>query len=103
MDNYATDWMILKTTTDQAADSPELHRYYGSKEEVRQLLVNMVKWFREANPDGYSRGTENAEEVDLHGLHELQSFAEYDESYKVTFTAKKFSPICHILDDGTIC
>ena len=60
MDNYATDWMILKTTTDQNADSPELHRYYGSKEDVRQLLVNMVKWFRKTNPDEYSRGTETA-------------------------------------------
>ena len=52
MDNYATDWMILKTTTDQDADSPELHRYYGSKEDVRQLLVNMVKWYREAIQTG---------------------------------------------------
>ena len=26
MDNYATDWMFLKTTTDQDADSPELNR-----------------------------------------------------------------------------
>lgn len=61
MDNYATDWMILETTTDQDADSPELHRYYGSKEDVRQLLVNMVKWFREANSDGYNQGTENGQ------------------------------------------
>lgn len=101
MDNYATDWLILEAMTAQDADSPELHRYYGSKEDVRQLLVNMVKWFREANPDGYCQGTECVEEVDLYGLHELQSFAEYDDSYKVTFTAKEFSSICHILDDGT--
>ena len=38
MDNFATDWMIMEATTDQDADSPELHRYYGSKEDVRQLL-----------------------------------------------------------------
>ena len=63
----------------------------------------MVHQYKEKNPDGYCRGTECAEEVDLHGLHELQSFAEYDDSYKVTFTAKEFSSICHILDDGTIC
>ena len=101
MDNYATDWMIIETTTDQEDDNPQLYRYYGNKEDVQKLLVNMVKEYREEFPDGYCRGTESADEVDLHGLHELQSFAEYD-SYKVTFTAKEFSSVCHILDDGTI-
>lgn len=71
------------------------------REDVRKLLANMVHQHKEKNPDGYCRGTECAEEVNLYKGYALQSYAEYD-SCKVTFTALKYASVCHILDDGTI-
>ena len=102
---YCTDWMIIemiiKTTEKNFCGSTKLSRFYGAREDVRKLLANMVHQRKEKNPDGYCRGTECAEEVDLYRGYALQSYAEYD-SCKVTFTALKYASICHILDDGTI-
>ena len=93
--------MIIKTTEKNFCGSTKLYRFYGAREDVRKLLANMVHQHKEKNPDGYCRGTECAEEVDLYRRYALQSYAEYD-SCKVTFTALKYASIYHILDDGTI-
>lgn len=99
---YCTDWMIIKmiikTTEKNFCSSAGLYRFYGAREDVRKLLANMVHQHKEKNPDGYCRGTECAEEVDLYKGDALQSYAEYDSPISIPIYSRTSAVF---LDDGS--
>lgn len=88
---YGTDWIIAETSTEEEADVttiPELYRFWGTKEDVRKLLVHLIH--RLKMEEEYCSGTETEDDVAEFGSYVLQAKADYG-SYKITLTAKKFS------------
>jgi len=85
------DWIIGICNT--GADGVVLNRFFGTEEEVKQLLLNMAKKDA-ANDESYEYGTEAIEELqkDENGWYACSCYPDYH----IDYSAKRLSEISFV-------
>lgn len=77
------EWII--TIADTSVDGVAINRFYGSKKEVKELLLKLLNADRENDAGAFDYGTETVDEIDNNGT-ELNAYATYF-SYHIDYTA----------------
>lgn len=89
-----TDWLIGVSNMD--GDRVSMFRFYGTKEEVKQKLVEMAgydrKCIEEEGFDEWNRGTESVEDVEERELWELYAYGRYCD-FHIDYSAIEFSHV----------
>lgn len=89
-----TDWLIGVSNMD--GDRVSMFRFYGTKEEVKQKLVEMADYDRkcieEEGFDEWNRGTESVEDVEERELWELYAYGRYCD-FHIDYSAIEFSHV----------
>lgn len=79
-----TEWIISESNTD--VDGIIMHRFLGTENEVKKILLHLVKKSEENDPYEYEHGTEDTEEVESEYQGHLYAYASFS-SYHIDFTA----------------
>lgn len=79
-----TEWIISESNTD--VDGIIMHRFLGRENEVKKILLHLVKESEENDPYEYENGTEDTEEVEYEYQGHLYAYASFS-SYHIDFTA----------------
>ena len=79
-----TEWIISESNTD--VDGIIMHRFLGTENEVKKILLHLVKESEENDPYEYEHGTEDTEEVESEYQGHLYAYASFS-SYHIDFTA----------------
>ena len=86
--NDRYDWIIADCNSDQ--DGINFYRFYGSVEEVKKKLVEMVMFDMNEDKESWDFGTENTEDVTVFpNEDELYAYGCYSY-YHIDYTARKF-------------
>ena len=79
-----TEWIISESNTN--VDGIIMHRFLGTENEVKKILLHLVKESEENDPYEYDHGTEDTEEVESEYQGHLYAYASFS-SYHIDFTA----------------
>ena len=79
------NWIVGICCTD--ADGVNLYRVYGTKDQVKQYLVDCLLSDKDNDPDMYEYGDETVDEVSEERDGTLNAFATYS-SYHIDYSAK---------------
>ena len=91
MDRY--DWII--GICNSGRDGVELLRYYGSKNEIKEKLVSLIKADQAMDIDVWEYGCESVDDIQIEDNgcgYELYGYGNYID-YHIDYTAKEFSKI----------
>lgn len=92
-----TDWIIAIANSD--ADGVTIRRFFGTEEEVKNLLVCLVKEDKENDEDGYDNGTESVDEVETDRIGRFDAYATYSD-YHIDYSAEEISSLCFFDKSG---
>lgn len=95
MSEFRKDWIITSVSTE--ADEVSIYRFYGTKQEMKELLARMALADKEENSEEYEYGTEEAAEVEesRNECGVYTAFGAYT-SFHTLYTAKEWSCVEHI-------
>lgn len=79
-----TEWIISESNTN--VDGIIMHRILGTEDEVKKILLHLVKESEDNDPYEYEQGTEDTEEVESEYQGHLYAYASFS-SYHIDFTA----------------
>jgi len=82
------------------ADGHNLYNYVGTEDEVKRLLLNLVKESRENDKEGYTHGTETVDEIQSRP-EEFYAYASFYD-YHIDYTARKVSAMQWIDVEGKV-
>ena len=80
------DWVIAESCSE--ASGIKISRFSGSKSEVKNFLVNLVKIDKKNDEENFYNGTETPEDVEDIS-DSLNAYATY-ENYHIDYTAKQW-------------
>lgn len=86
------DWMIGVCSSE--VDGVYLYRFYGTREEVKIKLSEMVLADKKADEPNWEYGTEFPADVEGFGTNEMYAYGCYSD-YHIDYTAKLFAVIEH--------
>ena len=93
MIDYSTDWIITLANTD--TKETEIFKFYGTEDEVKQLLVNIVKEDRDNIPDEYEARTENILDVEKSNPGLFCAYGKYKD-FHIIYIAMEWPRIRYI-------
>ena len=73
-----------------------MHRFLGRENEVKKILLHLVKESEENDPYEYEHGTEDTEEVEYEYQGHLYAYASFS-SYHIDFTAVMNSSFSNLI------
>ena len=82
--NERTEWIISESNTE--VNGIIMHRFLGTEDEVKKILLHLVKESEDNDPYEYEQGTEDTEEVESEYQGHLYAYASFS-SYHIDFTA----------------
>lgn len=85
-----TDWII--SIANSEADGVTIRRFFGSEEEVKELLVCLVREDKENDEFSYAYGTESVSDIDSDGFGRFDAYGTYS-SYHIDYSAEELSCI----------
>lgn len=94
MDRY--DWIIGVCCS--GADGVELFRFYGSKDDVKQMLLSLINNDRNNDEECWDFGCESLDDIvsqDNGRGYEFYGYGCYYD-YHIDYSAKEFSQIEHL-------
>lgn len=86
------DWIIGVCSS--GANGVHMSRFYGTKEEVKRKLSEMVLTDKKEDEVNWEYGTEFVEDVEELGTNEMYAYGCYSD-YHIDYTAKLFVCIEH--------
>lgn len=95
MSEERKDWIITSVSTE--ADEVSIYRFYGTKQEMKELLVRMALADKEENSEEYDYGTEDVEDIE-ESRNECGVYTASGtySSFHVLYTAKEWVCVKHI-------
>ena len=95
MSELRMDWIITDVSTE--SDEIFIRRFYGSKQEMKELLVALALEAKESNPEEYKYGTEAVDEIEesRNECGVYTASVQYSSSH-ILFTAKEWACVEHI-------
>ncbi len=93
MSEWRKDWIIA--VSNSKADGVVINRFYGTEQEVKELLIRMVQEDRENDEESFECSTEEPEDVEDCGSGTLNASATYTH-YHIDYTAKEWAYVEHI-------
>lgn len=95
MSEFRKDWIITSVSTE--ADEVSIRRFYGTEQEMKELLVHMALADKEENSEEYEYGTEEAAEVE-ESRNECGVYTASGtySSFHILYTAKEWACVEHI-------
>ena len=90
MNEFRKDWIITSVSTE--ADEVSIYRFYGTKQEMKELLVALALEAKESNPEEYEYGTEAVDEIEesRNECGVYTASVHYSSSH-ILFTAKEWA------------
>ena len=68
-------------------------KFYGTENEVEDLLLRFINEDKERDRENFDMGTETVDDIDNNGNGELNAYATYSD-YHIEYTAKRYDSIC---------
>lgn len=95
MSEFRKDWIITSVSTE--ADEVSIYRFYGTKQEMKELLVRMALSDKEENSEEYEYGTEDVEDIE-ESRNECGVYTASGTytSFHALYTAKEWACVDHI-------
>lgn len=95
MSEERKDWIITSVSTE--ADEISISRFYGTEQEMKELLVRMALADKEENSEEYDYGTEDVEDIE-ESRNECGVYTASGtySSFHVLYTAKEWACVDHI-------
>lgn len=95
MSEFRKDWIITSVSTE--ADEVSIYRFYGTKQEMKELLVRMALADKEENSEEYDYGTEDVEDIE-ESRNECGVYTASGtySSFHVLYTAKEWENVRYI-------
>lgn len=94
-----TDWIIA--IANSASDGIIIRRFFGTEDEVKNLLVCLVVEDKENDEDGYEYGTESSADVETDGIGRFNAYATYSD-YHIDYSAEEFSRLYSFDKSGNV-
>ena len=91
------DWIIAIANSD--SDGVTIRRFFGTEDDVKSLLVSLVKEDKENDEEGYEYGTESVDEVEADRSGRFDAYATYS-GYHIDYSAEEISSLCFFDKDG---
>lgn len=92
-----TDWIIAVANSD--CDGVTIRRFFGTEDDVKNLLICLVKEDKENDDNSYDNGTESAAEVESDRIGRFDAYATYSD-YHIDYSAEAFSNLCFYDESG---
>ncbi len=83
------DWIIAIASS--AANGVVINRFFGSEDEVKALLIELVTEDKANDLEAFDYGAEDVFDIEDTGI-ELNAYAVYS-SYHIDYTAKRFCDV----------
>lgn len=87
------NWIIGVCCTE--SDGVFIYRIYGSREQVKEKLLELVKQDQESNLESWDYGTETVEDIEERGLNELYAYGCYAD-YHIDYSAVLYATVEHL-------
>lgn len=81
-----TDWIISIASSEN--DGVTIRRFFGSEEDVKELLVCLVREDKENDEISFDNGTESVSDVEFDGLGRFDAYGTYS-SYHIDYSAEE--------------
>lgn len=92
MSEVKKDWIV--TISNSCCEGIFIHRFYGTDDEVKKLLIRLVEEDRIKDEYNYKHGTELKEDISVL-FNDYYAYGNYDY-YHIDYTAKVFNEITFI-------